>query len=229
MILESLVPSASTFAGEIDHLVDTIFLIVGVWFVVAEGIFFYFIFRFREKKGQKAQYITGNEHKHKLWIEVPHFLVLVCDVFLLYGAINVWYHVLPEPQDRVRIIGQQWAWTFKHTGPDGKLDTEDDITTTSDLHIKVNTVYNFELESKDVMHSFFVIPFRLKQDAIPGRTINGWFEATKTGVYDIQCAEMCGIAHGVMAGKIFIHSEEEYKQWMTAQAEKKTNTLVAKN
>jgi len=136
---------------------------------------------------------------------------------------------LPEPDERIRIIGQQWAWTFDHAGPDGKLDTADDISTAHDMHIKVNTLYHYDLEAKDVMHSFSVVPFRLKQDAIPGRTITGWFEATKTGVYDIQCAEMCGVGHGIMAGRIFIHSEEEYEQWMTAQTAGKSDTVVAQN
>ena len=232
MLLEALVPSASTFASDIDSLVDTIFWIVGAWFLLAEGVFFYFIFRYRAKDGQKAQYVSGTTHKQKLWIEVPHFLVLAFDVFLLWGAITVWYQVkqqLPEPDERIRIIAQQWAWSFDHPGPDKILDTADDISMSHELHVKVNTVYNFELESKDVHHSFSVVPFRLKQDTIPGRTITGWFEPTKTGVYDIQCAEMCGVAHGAMAAKIFIHDEEDYEKWLTAQAAKNNNTIVAQN
>ena len=103
-------------------------------------------------------------------------------------------------------------------GPDGELDTADDIRTVDDLHIEVGKTYHFELQSTDVMHSFSVPVFRLKQDAVPGRTINGWFKATKTGEFDIQCAEMCGIGHGIMAGRIHIESAEDHQKWMASKA-----------
>jgi cytochrome c oxidase subunit 2 len=116
----------------------------------------------------------------------------------------------------VRVVGQQWAWTFVHPGADGKLDTQDDIVTTDDLHVEVGKTIQFLLESKDVLHSFSVPVFRLKQDVIPGRTISGWFKAIKTGSYDIQCAEICGIGHGVMSGRIHIETAAEHQAWVQA-------------
>ena len=92
----------------------------------------------------------------------------------------------------MRAIGQQWAWTFVHPGPDGELDTDDDISKINELHVEVDRLYHYKLESRDVLHDFSVPVFRLKQDAIPGRVITGWFTPTKTGEWDIQCAEMCG-------------------------------------
>jgi cytochrome c oxidase subunit II len=77
----------------------------------------------------------------------------------------------------VRVIAQQWAWTFVHAGPDGVLDTADDIRTVEDMHVQVNRVYHFELHSRDVVHSFSVPVFRLKQDAVPGRSIQGLVHA----------------------------------------------------
>jgi cytochrome c oxidase subunit 2 len=123
-----------------------------------------------------------------------------------------------EGMKTVRIVGQQWAWSFQHPGPDGELDTDDDIKTVGELHVTVDTLYHFKLESRDVMHSFSVPVFRLKQDALPGRVITGWWEATKTGEWDIQCAEMCGIGHGIMAARIFVETPEEHEAWIQANA-----------
>ncbi len=153
---------------------------------------------------------------------IPHLLVLVADLFIIYGAVRVWVDVkqtLPEtPYETVRVIGQQWAWSFVHPGPDGQLDTADDIKTVDELHIEANKPYIYELHARDVLHSFSIPVFRLKQDAIPGRVIKGWFQATGTGLYDIQCAEICGIGHGVMFGRIHIESAEQHAAWMAEQA-----------
>jgi cytochrome c oxidase subunit 2 len=147
--------------------------------------------------------------------------VLVCDVFIILGAVRVWYDVkqeLPPAQETVRIVGQQWAWTFVHPGPDAELDTDDDIATVNELHVKAGTLYHYQLEALDVIHDFSVPVFRLKQDAIPGRIITGWFEPTRTGEYDIQCAEMCGIGHALMGGRIFIETPEQHAAWMAQQS-----------
>jgi cytochrome c oxidase subunit 2 len=146
---------------------------------------------------------------------------LVCDVFIIVFAVMTWYNVkqnLPPAEQTVRVIGQQWAWTFVHPGPDGKLDTADDITKINELHVQVDTLYHYKLESKDVLHDFSVPVFRLKQDAIPGRVITGWFEPTLTGEYDIQCAEICGVGHGLMGARIFIESAAEHMAWNESQS-----------
>lgn len=216
-MIEAYVERASTFAGDIDNLISMIFWIVAVWFIAAEAILFYFCFRFRKVEGVKAEYINGEKKYHKKWIAIPHYLVLFCDVFIVAGAIAVWYNVKqrqPEPDLTIGVVAQQWAWTFVHPGPDRVLRTDDDITTVDELHIIENTTYHFELESKDVLHSFSIPVFRLKQDAIPGRRITGWFKATKTGEWDIQCTEICGIGHGMMPARIHITSAYDHNKWL---------------
>jgi cytochrome c oxidase subunit 2 len=220
MIIESLVPSASTYAGDIDFLFDLIFWLVGFWFVLCEVVFFWLIWRFRKKDGVRAQYVAGETPNEKRWVSWPHYLVLVCDVAIIYFAVTVWYEVkqdIPPAQETVRVIAQQWAWTFVHPGADGELDTADDIAKINELHVKKGTLYHYKLEAKDVMHDFSVPVFRLKQDAIPGRVITGWFEATQTGEWDIQCAEICGIGHGLMGGRIFIETPEQHAAWLAEQ------------
>ena len=216
-MLELLVPSASSYAGKIDFLFDIINLVVGFWFLLTIAAFFYLIIRFtKRREDQKSIYMTGEGHE-KHWIHIPHWLIIVSDVFLIWGAILVWNHVKidrPDADRTIRVIAQQWAWTFIQPGPDGVLDTADDITTIDELHVEMDKVYHFELESKDVLHDFSVPVFRLKQDAVPGRTITGWFKPTKTGEYDIQCAEMCGIAHGIMNARLHIEDSKIHAAWM---------------
>lgn len=218
-MLELLVPRASTYAEDIDQLFDIITYLVGFWFLLVLAFFFYVLFRFRRKAGQKAQYITGDTHKQRMAVEIPHYLILVCDAVILIMTFLVWHTVkieLPENAERIRIVSQQWAWSFYHAGEDGLLGTKDDIPLVNELRIQVDKPYIFELESIDVMHSFSVPVFRLKQDSIPGRVIEGHFTATKTGNFMIQCAEMCGIGHGYMPANLIIESEEDHLAWIDA-------------
>jgi cytochrome c oxidase subunit II len=222
-MIDRWVPQASTFAPDIDGIIWLIAVLVGFWFIVAEGVFFWLILKFRVRDGEKAQYITGEEKKQMRFISWPHYLVLVCDVFIVVGAVRVWVEVkqeLPSEAEaqHVRVISQQWAWSFVHPGADGKLDTGDDIRTVDELHVQVGQKYIYELEARDVLHSFSVPVFRLKQDAVPGRVITGWFEATRTGTYDIQCTEICGIGHGMMVARIVIESPEQHAAWIESHS-----------
>ena len=216
-MIEFFIEPVSTYASDIDFVINLVGVLVGFWFFLSVAVFFYFIWRFRASNVEKSEYVTGEEKELKRWISLPHYLILVCDIFIIVAAVQVWYTVkqdLPEAEQTVRVIGQQWAWTFVHPGPDGKIDTADDVRKIDELHIQKDVLYHYKLESLDVLHSFSVPVFRLKQDAIPGRVITGWFEATKAGEYDIQCAEICGIGHGIMSARIFIETAEEHATWL---------------
>jgi cytochrome c oxidase subunit 2 len=220
-MIESLVQPASTYASEIDFVINLVGVSVGFWFFVTLGAFFWLLWRFRWREGVPALYVTGTEPELKRFITWPHYIIILLDVFIIVAAVRVWYMVKqdqPPAEDLVRVVAQQWAWTFVHAGPDGKLDTEDDIKTADELHVEVGKVYHFELESRDVLHDFSVPVFRLKQDAIPGRRINGWFEPTIAGKFDIQCAEICGIGHGLMAARIIVETPEEHAAWLANAA-----------
>jgi cytochrome c oxidase subunit 2 len=213
------IEAASSYAKQTDQLVWIVTLLVGVWFIAAEAMFFWLMWRFRARPGVPSQYITGKEKHLKRWINWPHSLILVCDAIIIVAAIRVWVNVkqtLPPADDTVRIIAEQWTWTFQHAGADGKLDTPDDIITTDSLHVEVNKTYHFLLQSRDVVHSFFVPVFRLKQDAVPGRVITGWFRPTVTGVHDITCAQICGIGHGVMGAHVVIEDAQAHHEWVEA-------------
>ncbi len=221
-MIQNLIEPASSFAGDIDNLWLIISAIVLPWFFIVEAEFFWMLWRFRYQEGVPAAYITGNEPHLKRWITIPHAIIILLDLVLIGGAVRVWYMVkqdLPEAQQTVRVVAQQWAWSFVHPGPDGQLDTDDDIETANELHVMVDQTYHFQLESRDVLHSFSVPVFRLKHDTIPGRRITGWFNATKTGEHDIQCTEMCGIGHGIMGARIIIETPDEHAAWMASVAQ----------
>ena len=215
-------PQLSSFSGDIDAVIATITLLVGFWFILTEAVFFYFILKYRKQNAPKASYITGDEPELHKGISRPHAAVLVFDVLIVVAGVRVWLDVKqtlpPEPAPHIRVVAQQWAWSFVHPGPDGQLDTADDIKTVDDLHIQANQKYIWELESRDVLHSFSIPAMRLKQDAVPGRVIKGWFDANATGTYEIQCAEICGIGHGLMPGKVHVQDAATHTAWMQANS-----------
>jgi cytochrome c oxidase subunit II len=216
-MLERYATAASTYAHWIDYQFLLIAVLAGFWLILAEAVMFWLVFKFRASDGRATQYITGEEPHLKRWISIPHYLIIVCDIVIVAGAITVWYNikqVLPPADVTVRVIGQQWAWSFQQPGPDGVLDTADDIRTVDDLHVLVNKTYRFELVSRDVVHSFAIPSFRLKQDALPGRTISGWFRPNRVGTYDIQCTQICGIGHALMAGRVIVETPQEHAAWL---------------
>ena len=166
------VTQASSYAADVDGVILLIALIVGPFFLAAELALFWLIVRFRARPGVKARYITGEKTRERRWVVWPHYLVLVFDIIIVVAALRVWNDVkidLPPAEEHVRIIAQQWAWTFVHPGPDGRFDTADDISTVDELNLEVDRLYHYELHSRDVLHSFSVPAFRLKQDAVPGK------------------------------------------------------------
>jgi len=209
--------NVSTFGGDVDGIFWFIFYIVTVWFFLTEGLIVYFMVRYRRKAGQKATYALGNTWTQLAWVLVPLAIVVVLDLFIDIRGADVWAKVKgqrPPADVTVRGVGKQFNWEFIYPGPDGKLGNEDDLSSDNELHVPVGKVVHVILTSKDVIHSFFLPHFRLKQDAVPGRQIPVWFEATKIGAYEIPCAELCGFGHSGMNGKLFVHSPADFEKWL---------------
>jgi cytochrome c oxidase subunit 2 len=135
---------------------------------------------------------------------------------------NAWADVkirTPDIPPTVEVTGRQFEWRLRYPGPDGKIGTRDDIHHVNDLHLPVDTDILIDLESMDVLHSFFVPNLRIKQDAIPGSTIPVWFRATETGTFDLVCAELCGWGHYKMRGRLTVESKEDYRRWLDQMAQ----------
>ncbi len=205
----------SSYGAQIDSLTKTITYFAVIWFLAAFGTLLAFLILYRRKNGKKAEYITGNSWKEARILAFFVFLVVLSDLYIDVLNTGVWNHIktfIPVSEEVVRINAFQWSWSYTYPGPDGKLNTEDDKDA-FELHVPIGKKVVFDLTARDVVHSFWVKELRLKQDAVPGRTIKGWFEATKTGKYEILCAEICGINHSMMKGSLVVDSLEDYRKF----------------
>ncbi len=216
-MLKWLPENASTYAGEIDRLFYIIYYITGVAFLLVTVLMIWFLIKYRAKPGVKAVYSHGNTAMELTWTAIPAAVFIV--LFLVSQA--TWAKVkqfAPESDTEVRLTAKQFAWEFLYPGPDGKFDTDDDFQKDGELHVPVDKPVRVYLRATDVIHSFFVPVFRVKQDAVPGREILVWFEATKTGRFEIPCAELCGPGHSGMKGWVNVLPKEEYATWLQEQS-----------
>jgi len=211
--------AGSTFAGPIDALFLAILIITGIALVVVEVGLVTFVIKYRARPGRKAFYTHGSTRAEVIWTAIPAVTMVAL------GLISNHYWVLmkdkksiPPNAYHVGVHAKQFEWQVTYPGADGKLGTGDDFTVRNQLHVTVNEPIAVELSAEDVIHSFFVPEFRVKQDAVPGMHITAWFQATKTGEFEIGCAELCGMGHYKMRGRVFVHTPDEYKAWMAQQA-----------
>lgn len=212
--------NVSTFGGDVDSVLYVIYYIVAAWFVLTCGAIIYFVIRYRRRPGQKAIYLTGNTIQQYGWVLALGLIVLVMDVGIDIHGEQVWDKIklhTPAPDVQVRVTAKQFNWEVLYPGPDGAFDTADDRQIDGQLHVPVDKVVHVTLTSKDVIHSFFLPNLRLKQDALPGRDIVLWFEATEPGTYVWPCAELCGTGHTGMFGRLTVHTSADYETWIQSQ------------
>ena len=245
-----LPPLAAAHGAQIDNLIGWIHIFMLILFVGWGGFFLYTLVRFRKSRNPVADY-KGVTSNRSTYLEVA---VAVVEAVLLIGfAIPLWAarigDIPPENESQiVQVTGEQFAWNFHYPGPDGLfgrtdiklLDLQsnplgldrsdpaakDDVTTVNQLYLPVNRPAILRLRSKDVIHSFGVPEFRVKQDAVPGLTIPIWFIPTITTAdirtqtgnpefqYQIACAQLCGLGHARMRGFVTVQSAEEFQKWM---------------
>jgi cytochrome c oxidase subunit 2 len=204
--------NVSTYGAMIDWLFGVIEWVTGVIFVGVIVALLVFLVKYRHREGRRAIYTHGNTPLEISWTIVPAIILIV--LFMLSQA--TWWSIkgnVPPGDVQVLVTAKQFNWSFTYPGPDGKFGTDDDLTLENELHVPVNKVVRLTLRAEDVIHSFFLPNLRLKQDAVPGREIAAWFEATKTGRYEIPCAELCGFGHSGMLGYLTVHSAEDYRRW----------------
>jgi cytochrome c oxidase subunit II len=244
---------AADHGGQIDSLIGWIHIFMAVLFVGWGTFFVFTLIRFRRSRNPVADYAGVKSHR-STYMEIG---VAVVEAVLLFGfAIPIWasrVDTVPPPTEAmmVQVTGEQFAWNVHYAGPDGKfgrtdlklldlqsnplgLDREDpaakdDVTTVNQLYLPVNKPVVVRLRSKDVIHSFGVPEFRVKQDAIPGLTIPIWFVPNTTTAemrakkgnpefqYEIACAQLCGLGHARMRGFVTVQTAEEFKKWMDDQ------------
>ena len=196
--------NVSTYGRDIDWLFHLIYIITGVTFILVAAAMIAFLIMYRDRPGRRARYTHGNTSLEIVWTIVPA-LILVVLTALSAPAWSKIKMTRPPSDFVVDVTAKQFNWQVKHPNSDKVFLDE--------MHVPVNKVIHVDLKSQDVIHSFFVPQFRMKQDAVPGREIPQWFEATKPGKYELPCAELCGFGHSGMRGWIYVHTPEEYQKW----------------
>ncbi len=211
----------STFGADIDSVFFLIYYIVGFWFILTIAAILYFGIRYRRRSGVRAIYIRGDRWRELSWILIPAAIILVLDLGIDAAGARVWEAVkihLPAGEVHLNVNAKQFEWLVTYPGGDGKLGTPDDFTVNSELHVPTGKDIRITLQSQDVLHSFFLPNVRLKQDVVPGRSIDVWFKVTKAGEYELACAELCGFGHYTMRGKLIVHTPEDYARWVNEHA-----------
>jgi cytochrome c oxidase subunit 2 len=198
-------PQASTQAGPIDAL---FWAINAVTFVFSALIFVAIIFfSVRYRRGTKVDRSNPpqyNDYLELAWTFLP--LGLLMGIFVWGTWLFLVNRRTPAGATEIYVVGKQWMWKLQH--PTGRWEN-------NELHIPVGRPILLTMTSEDVIHSFFVPAFRVKEDVIPGQYTHMWFQATKVGVYPLFCAEFCGTLHSKMTGTVHVMEPADYQQWLT--------------
>jgi cytochrome c oxidase subunit 2 len=212
-MLSWLPEDASTFGPDIDWLFYLIYYITGATFVLVAAAMVAFLIVYRRRDGGRATYTHGNATLEIVWTVVPALILVV----LTFLSVPTWGRIkgrTPESDLHVRITAKQFNWEVTYPGPDARFDTPDDQTFDNEVHVPVGKPVVLHLRARDVIHSVFIPNMRFKQDAVPGREITDWFTASRPGKFEIPCAELCGFGHSGMKGYLFVHTDEEFRQWL---------------
>lgn len=234
--------SASAHAHEIDMMIYLLHFLAFALFFGWGTYFIIALVKFNRWSHPKANYHGTHSHASTA-IEIG---VAIIEAILLIGfSIPFWakhVNAMPNRSDmiEVHVIAEQFAWNIHYPGKDGKFGTrdvkfidqqsnpigldnsdpaaKDDIVTINQLHLPIGRPAYIRVSTKDVIHSFSLPVMRVKQDTIPGMSIPVWFTPTKTGNFEIACAQLCGLGHYRMKGFLTIHTEEEYDAWLNEQS-----------
>jgi cytochrome c oxidase subunit 2 len=229
-------PIASNW-GNIDDMIVLTFWITGTVYVAIIVFTAYCVMRFEYKEGRRSEY-KPEDKRLELWLTG---LTTLGVAGLLAPGLVVWndYVTVPKQATPFEVLGQQWQWSYRLPGKDGKLGTSDtrNVSDTNsfglnpkdangqddvlieadDLHLPVGKPVKALLRSIDVLHDFYVPQFRAKMDLVPGMVTYFWFTPTKPGTYEVLCAELCGIAHHAMRSTVVVDNEADYTKWLAKQ------------
>lgn len=229
-------PIASNW-GSIDDIIDITFWITGVVFVLVLLFMTYCVYRFRYRPDRRAEFEPENK-KLEWWLTG---LTTLGVVGMLAPGLFVWkdFVTVPEGAAVVEVVGKQWSWSYRFPGKDGKFGKsdarfidddnpfginpkdpagkDDILVDDTELHLPLGRAYKVLLRSTDVLHDFYVPQFRAKMDLVPGTVTYFWFKTIRMGTFDVLCAELCGVGHHNMRGKVVVESVEAFQAWMKEQ------------
>lgn len=194
---------ASDLAAKVDGVLLFITVISVIFFLIVSILLIFFAVKYRRRReDEETPYITGNQTLELIWTVIPSILLMV---IFVYGFV-VFRDMRNPPADatEINVTAKQWLWQFEYYN--GKK-------TLNELYVQQNRPVKLVMRSEDVIHSFFVPDFRVKQDILGGRYTQLWFTPTKVGTFQLFCAEYCGTGHSKMLGKVVVLSPEAYDIW----------------
>ncbi|MEW6337967.1 MAG: cytochrome c oxidase subunit II [Acidobacteriota bacterium] len=200
---------ASTGAPGVDRLFHFLFWLSLAFFALIVGLTVLFIVRYRRRAGRDEPEASPSHNTalELTWTIVPLLLVFV--IFAWGFKVFLDLNTPPANSFEVLVTGQKWKWLF--TYPNGHVD--------ENLHVPIDRPIRLVMTSEDVIHSFFVPDFRIKRDVVPGRYAKAWFQATRTGEFQVYCAEYCGTSHSDMLAKVIVYEPGGFERWMAEAAD----------
>ncbi len=234
-------PVASEHGAGVDRVIVYLMITTGALLVTGTVVFVTFLWHYGRGRPTASPVTTARTER--MWSLAPVIVMaLIAEVGVLVLGFPVWrmvYGEVPDNALHVEVIAQQFEWIARYPGQDeqfGRTDphlvdqttnpagldpddpaSADDIVLRNRLHVPVDRAVAVRLRSRDVLHSFSIPSFRVKQDVVPGMTGRTLFVPTEPGVYEIGCAELCGMGHYRMRGRVFVQTEEEFATWLSAQ------------
>jgi cytochrome c oxidase subunit 2 len=199
-------------ASALAPSVDAVYTALVSMTLVLSALIFFVVIYFAIKYRRNSRADRGGGHRSHLPMEIAWSLppLIAGIVFFIWGAkVYFWQMIAPARAIDVYVVGRQWMWKLQHAQGNREIN---------ELHVPVGFPVKLTMISEDVIHSFFIPDFRIKQDVLPGRYVTTWFQATKPGDYHLFCAEYCGTEHSLMRGRVVAMSPADYQAWLQGAA-----------
>jgi cytochrome c oxidase subunit 2 len=204
MIFPVFPPAASRTAEQVDALFSYLMAVCGLFLAGIAGVITYFLIKYRRGRPAFRQQRKVSSYPFEItWTIIP---LLFFMSFFVWGA-SIYHSMESSPSNglEIHVIAKQWMWKIQHETGNREIDQ---------LHVPVGRDIKLVMATQDVIHSFFLPAFRVKQDVVPGRYNTLWFHATKTGNFPIYCAEYCGADHSFMVGRVIVMTPADYEAWL---------------
>ncbi len=229
----------STYSQQLDNMFAVIYWFSVIIFFLTYTLLFTFLIKYRFNPNRKAYHFHGSNALELTWTLLPSLVFIGIGLWSedIWTATKSEWRV-PKPDVQVEVMAYQFGWNVRYPGPDGVFGAKDrsqmeatnpfgidkydaagydDLVVMNQIHLPINNNVVVNLSTMDVLHSFFLPNFRVKQDAVPGQWIKVWFNGFKTGKYELACAELCGSGHYGMRGELFMQSQQDYNKWLDEQ------------
>jgi cytochrome c oxidase subunit 2 len=203
-VIQLFPEQASTSAAKVDALFVFLLVVSAFFATLIAGSLVFFAIRYRKgTEADRSSPLEGSLKLELLWTGIPFVLAMV---MFVWGA-SVFFHLSRPPDDTmaIHVVGKRWMWKLQHMNGRREIN---------ELHVPVGRAVKLNMTSEDVIHSFYIPAFRIKQDVLPQRYSTTWFKATKPGKYHLFCAEYCGTKHSQMGGWIHVMEPADFEDWL---------------